>query len=491
MRIHRRRAPLGALLAAVASIAATSASAQVPTNPAPATSGAAGATGINAASPLPMPAAPAGVTAAIPTDSAIPITIDEAIRRANQNAPAAVQARGTERANRAAVRSAYGALLPNVSVNLGGSRQFVDPNSLTRINAQTGATETLAASPWSYSNGLSLNMTLFNGGQSLYDIRIARANVVAAEASGVSQEFQTALDVSQQFYNALAARESEEAARTQLELAAQQFRFSSIRVKSGVATKSDSLRSLIQVGNAQLALLTAQTNLRSANASLTRLIGSDVTVTAAPADTIMPPLDSVALDTASLARLAENGPAVRQSRSALEAAKTSRRAARAPYLPTVTAGYSRSGSGVAKFGLGNDPYTYGGRLNFALSYPLFNGFARETQVVRADVAEENAAAALRDARLAARQLLVQNVDLLRTAQQRVSVQAISVTAAEEDLRVQQLRYNAGASTLLDVLTSQNQLSQAQTALIQARFDARVARARLEALIGQRLSPGTR
>jgi len=39
-----------------------------------------------------------------------------------------------------------------------------------------------------------------------------------------------------------------------------------------------------------------------------------------------------------------------------------------------------------------------------------------------------------------------------------------------------------------VLTSQNQLSQAETALIQARFDARVARARLEALIGQPLSP---
>ena len=462
MRIHSR-APLGALLVACAAVVATSAGAQTP-------------------------AAPAGVAAAIPLDSAVPITIGEAIRRARQSAPTAVQARGSERANRAAVRSAYGALLPNVSVNLGGSRQFVDPNSLTRINSQTGATETLSPSPWSYSNGLSLNMTLFNGGQSLYDIQTAKANVNAAEASAVSQDFQIALDVSQQFYNALAARESEDAARSLLELAVQQLRYSTIRVKSGVAIKSDSLRSLIQVGNAQLALLTAQTNLRSANASLTRQIGSDITVTAAPGDTVLPPLDAIALDTASLARLAENGPAVRQSQSALDAAKASRRGARAPYLPTVTAGYSRSGSGVGRFGIGNDPYSYGGRLNFALSYPLFNGFARETQVVRADVAEDNAVAALRDARLAARQLLVQNVDLLRTAQQRFSVQAISVVAAEEDLRVQQLRYNAGASTLLDVLTSQNQLSQAQTALIQARFDARVARARLEALIGQRLTP---
>jgi len=420
------------------------------------------------------------------TDAAVPITLDEAVRRARSNAPAAIQARGSERANRAAVRSAYGALLPNVNLSFGGGRTFSDPNSRTFTNAN--GENVTRAEGWTYSNGLSLNMTLFDGGQSLYDIQIARANVLASEASGVSQEFQVALDVSQQFYNALAARESEDAARTQLELAQQQMRYSSIRVRNGAATKSDSLRSLIQVGNAQLALLTAQTNLRAADAALTRIIGSDVTVTAAPADSTLPPLDSLALDTASLGRLAENGPAVRQAQSALDAARASRRAARAPYLPTITAGYSRSGSGSARFGLGSDPYNYGGRLNFSLSYPLFNGFSRETNVVRADVAEDNAAAALRDARLAARQLLVQNVDLLRTAQQRVSVQQISVAAAREDLRVQQLRYTAGASTLLDVLTSQNQLSQAETALIQARFDARVARARLEALIGQQLTP---
>ena len=467
------RAMIGACLAL--SAAASSGRAQTPA-PTPATPPG-----------TPVPTGPVAIAPAIPVDTAIPISLDEAVQRARRNAPASIQARGAERSNRAAIRSAYGALLPNVSLNFGGARQFTDPNSRTRINAQTGATETLAASPWSYSNGLSLNMTLFNGGQSLYDIQTAKANAAAAEASGVSQDFQVALDVSQQYFNALAARESESAARTQLELAQQQLRYSQIRVKSGAATKSDSLRSLIQVGNAQLALLTAQTNLRAADAALTRIIGSDVTVTAAPADTTMA-IGSLALDTASLAQLAEHGPAVRQAESSLEAAKASRRASRAPYLPTVTAGYSRSGSGVAKFGLGDDPYTYGGRLNFSLSYPLFNGFSREANVVRADVAEDNAAAALRDARLAARQLLVQNVDLLRTAQQRVSVQQISVTAAQEDLRVQQLRYNAGASTLLDVLTSQNQLTVAESALIQARFDARVARARLEALIGQRLSP---
>jgi outer membrane protein len=44
----------------------------------------------------------------------------------------------------------------------------------------------------------------------------------------------------------------------------------------------------------------------------------------------------------------------------------------------------------------------------------------------------------------------------------------------------------GAATLLDVLTSQTTLDQARHALIQARYDLRVARAQLEALVGRSL-----
>ena len=75
---------------------------------------------------------------------------------------------------------------------------------------------------------------------------------------------------------------------------------------------------------------------------------------------------------------------------------------------------------------------------------------------------------------------------LRTAQQQITIQAASVVAADEDLRVQQQRYELGASTLLDVLTSQSQLIQARVSLIQARFNYRVAKAQLEALVGRTL-----
>jgi outer membrane protein len=61
-----------------------------------------------------------------------------------------------------------------------------------------------------------------------------------------------------------------------------------------------------------------------------------------------------------------------------------------------------------------------------------------------------------------------------------------VQAAQEDLRVQQQRYNLGSSTQLEVTTSQNALNAARQSLIQARLDYRTARAQIEAIIGQDL-----
>jgi len=123
-------------------------------------------------------------------------------------------------------------------------------------------------------------------------------------------------------------------------------------------------------------------------------------------------------------------------------------------------------------------------LSLNLSFPFFNQGASEEQIVRSRVAEDNAEAQLRDMRLAAQQQLTQYLSAFRTAEQRIQIQLASVEAAEEDLRVQQRRYQLGASTFLDVLSSQVTLNQARSALIQARFDARVAKAQIETLTGK-------
>lgn len=429
----------------------------------------------------PMMMARAQQAPMIAQDSLHPIAIDEAVSLAQRNAPAAVQARGQLRTTASAIRSAYGAFIPSLSVSMNQTQQ-----SGQRFDALRNQVVSVTQ-PWSYSTGVSTGLELFDGGRRFADLRARRADESAAEANEVSQRFNIALQVKREYANILAARESEAAARAQLQQAEAQFRAAVARVHAGAATMSDSLRSLIQVGDARLALLTAQNNLRVASAALTRLVGTPFMVTAIPADTadvLVTDVDSVALQ-----QLALEGPAVRQAERQLNAAHAAERSARSTYMPVIRMNYSYNGQGTDPYGFGSDTskrFLYGSNLSFTLSFPLFNNFSREDQIVRARVAQDNAQALLRDARLGAQQNLVQQIGALRTAEERIRIQQASVLAAQEDLRVQQQRYGLGASTLLDLLTSQSQLNQARAALIQARQDYRIARAQIEAIIGRDL-----
>ena len=418
--------------------------------------------------------------APITIEGARAIPLKDAVTLAQQNALGAVQARGQVRTAESSVRAARAALFPSLNLTMGQVNQSGD-----RFDSQGRLVPYLAPQPWSYSTGISSTVNLFDGGRRLNEIRRTRSDVGAAEANEVSQQFNVSLQVKTQYYDILAARESEAAARAQLEQAQEQLKASIARTRAGVATLSDSLRSVVAVGNAQLALITARNNVRVASAALTRLVGSQTPVTALPSDTL--DLALAPIDSASLSGMLDDGPLVRQAEAQLASAQVSVRSARTPYLPTVDLTYSRSGNGFDKYyGIGGQSLAYTNNFAIRLAYPLFNNYQREDNLNRARVQADIADASVRDARLAAQQNLVQQLGALRTAQQRIALQQVSVAAATEDVRVQQQRYTLGASTLLDLLTSQSTLDAARSALIQARQDFRVARAQLEALVGREL-----
>src|ERR1700682_262673 len=268
-------------------------------------------------------------------DSARKISLTEAIRMADQNAPAAVQAEGVERTSRAAKVAAIGAIMPSLSLSAGRVIQY--GGGQTRVNSN-GEQVTIASAPVN-STGLNLNMTIFEGGQRLYNLRTAKYDIAAAEANRVVVKYNVALQVKQQYYAVLAAIESRDAAQFQMAQATEQFKTSVAKVRAGVATRSDSLRGVISIGNAPLALITAQSNKEAADAALTRLVGSEVPVTADPASVQE---NMAALpDSAELAHPATPRPRVKKGDGEIEASEEQTKASKAPYLPSLSASYSR------------------------------------------------------------------------------------------------------------------------------------------------------
>ncbi|HEU5323728.1 MAG TPA: TolC family protein, partial [Methylomirabilota bacterium] len=73
-----------------------------------------------------------------------------------------------------------------------------------------------------------------------------------------------------------------------------------------------------------------------------------------------------------------------------------------------------------------------------------------------------------------------------TARAGIGLAVVGVAVAAETYRVQGARYREGATTILDLLEAQVRLSESEAALVQARYAARLALARIEALLGRRL-----
>lgn len=400
------------------------------------------------------------------------VTLDQAIELALQVQPAMVQARGQLTSAAAAQRQAVGNWLPNISAGSGYSA-----NSTTRFDEATQ--RIVAGSSESYSANLSGSIVVFDGLSRLYDNKAANADATAAQATLVNQRFQVTLQTKQAFFNALAADELVRVSETRIDRAMEQLKVAKEKLAAGTATRSDTLRSAVEVGNARLQKLTAETQLATAEANLARLIGVEGTVQAIREDRLLAVTE---IDTTTLrAEALAQSPAVYQADAQARAARAQYNASFGQYLPRVTASYSRSWAG-SEFLNWNASWS----ARISASWPLFNGFTRELNRTRSAVARDNARAQAEDTRRQVNAQLTQQLAGLAAAQTRLEIALASRAASDEDLRVQQERYRLGAATILDVLTSQINLDQAEVDVIQARLDYLVAKAQIEAIVGREL-----
>jgi outer membrane protein len=421
---------------------------------------------------------------ALPVQSAVGqapvITLAEAIRRAERVQPAVVRAAADVRTASARRRSALGSYLPVVSASSSASDFFSEGEA--RIDPVTGQLTSGNSSNRSLSTSLSASLDLFTGFRRGAEMRAARADENAAEASLVDARFAQALTTTNQFLDALSAAQLLRVREASVRRAEEQLKVSVARLRTGSATKSDSLRSLVTLGSARLDQISTEAQLASAEANLARLVGETGRIRAADDTAFYQVL--TALDTAALRTEAESkSPRIQSAVAAASAARASARASRSEYWPSLTLAGNTSWNGSRS----NDYTLFNQRqLSLSLRWNLFDGFSRELTIAQReadfDLAEANAGEAKReiDADLTTR------LAELAAAASRIDIAQTSVAAATEDLRVQQQRYRLGVSTIVDLLTSQEALDQAEVDAVTARFDYLRAKAQIEALIGRKL-----
>jgi len=421
----------------------------------------------------------AGLAAARPEPLAaqqLEVTLPEAVRRALDVQPAVVQARGAVTNAGWQKRAAYGAFLPTVSLTSTASRQNDTTVGGIGVKIPPGI--------YTYNTGLTASVDLFTGFKRLASYRNADATEDAADAGLANQRYQVTAATQQLFFTALADEELVRVAQAQVQRAQEERQISVNKFQAGAATRSDTLTSTVDLGNAQLALLQAQANLATAQANLARQIGVDGTVRAVP-DSQLPALpDTTGLRAAAL----QQAPAVTQATAQERAASASTWTSRSQFWPKLTATYNTSSQGLTQPWNGFDSPTQKNlnRFTIGLSWTLFDGFTREQAVAQSSVSLDVARAQTADTRRQLSAQLTQQLAATFTGHAQIGITGANVVAAAEALRVQQERYRLGAATLLDLLTAEANLTQAQVNQVQARYNYLISRAQVEALVGHAL-----
>ncbi len=400
------------------------------------------------------------------------IGLEEARRRSLSIAPDAVAARAQVETAIWQRRSAFSRLVtPDVTAR-GDYLRFSDPF----FNFGTGG-----ISPNSASATLEARYTVLGAGR-ISAYRSSRASLASAEASETAARYQATLETDGAFFAVIAERQLARVAADRLARAEQQFTIARVRVEAGEAIASDSLQLLLEVNRARLAVLKSDSAVADARLRLARRVGLTQPVDASPSDSVA--LVPLPMTEAQLtAEFLERGPDLEAARASEAQADALLNVERERYLPEITVG-AAAGAYDSRF---FPSALKRSQLAVSVALPIWNGGQRELSVAAARAQYTVARAERADLERGAGQIMTRAYYGYSTALGSMALARSGVAAATENFRVQQARYREGATTILDLVAAQESLSEAESALVQSRYAAQLALARIEALLGRRIS----
>jgi len=389
------------------------------------------------------------------------------------------------RASRAATDSvreklpqAFAQRLPNIAFSAGANR-----------NSLTSTTETLLGTRTSSSN-YSSNNQLLQLRQPIYKpfvnalVSQADAQINDASASLENDEGSLVLRLSEAYFDALLARAQKEliisqklAFSAQLEAAEKSF-----IAGSGMRTDIDEARARLDMSRAQE--LEALQHVDFTRRRLEVLTGETVGELAdLDMERFVPDLPKPAQLDAWIEKAQAANPQLRSLKARLDAAEIEISKARSAHKPTLdaVAGWSRSDSdSVTSVNTVHNQKFIGVQLNVPLySGGYVNSTVRQA-VAEASRARENLEAARRDLETKVYEQyrgVTEGVLRVRALEQ-------AVRSAEQMVQSNRKSFSAGVRTTVDVLNSEQQLTQALRDLAQARYAYLLSQIRLQILAGE-------
>ena len=471
---------------------------------------------------------------ALDTVTVATLSLADAISIARQNNPTHLSMVNNRVSADAAVRTAYGQLLPSADANFSaqrqqGGRQIFNGGSF-------GATSDVNQSSYRIGFDYRLNTA------TLITPKLQRANRDAVEADITGSAEALRSQVTQQYLSELQAEDRAKLQDTLLVAAKSQHVLAQARALVGSATQLDVQRAEVALGQQQVQVLQARNQIEIEKLRLFQLMGitQPPGVVLTTQFTVAPQPPSLP-DVLASARAQNPGLIALQSRE--KVADLNVRREKGQYSPTLSlstgiSGYTYSYTNsnfplqqaigqatssqaacirteevraalkldntlaacnsialtdaqAAELRRQNSQFPFNFQksprsLSASLSLPIFDGFAREQRVQEAQASSADARYSVRARELAIIADVTAAYLTLKTAEQTSALQAQNSAKAKLELKFMQDRYSNGQATFVDLVESRAAYERAESDRINAIYDYHKAFAALESAVGHPL-----
>lgn len=462
------------------------------------------------------------------------LTIEQAVEFARRNNPELQQTLNNRIGARAAVRSAYGALLPTADASLSAQRQQGGQQIFS--GTALGASSDVNQSQYQIGFNYRINSA------SLITPSLQRANrdAVEADITGATETLRS--NVSQQYLSVLQAEANADLQDSLVVASQAELILAQAREIVGSGTQLDVSRAEVALGLQKVQAVKARNQVDIEKLRLFQLMG-----VAQPANVKLVSQFTVAPVTFDLPTLIESAhrqnPVIEALRSREHVADLNVKRAKGEYSPTLalstgvggyTYGYTNSAFPVtqaqaqlaaernscirteevrAALNLSNQlaecqalaftdaqaqairqsnskfPFSFTKSprsFTASLSLPIFDGFAREQRVQESMANRQDARYAVKARELALTADVTAAYLTLVTAEKTAALQEQNAEKAKQELKLVQDRYRIGATTFVDVSEARATYERAESDRINAVYDYHKAFAALESAVGHPL-----
>jgi outer membrane protein len=367
--------------------------------------------------------------------------------------------------------------LPSVNMSSSAGRNFglaVNPVTDQAINQ-------------SFSNaGFSANssVTIFNGFRLRNSILQQRAEVEASKYELEKAKNDIALNVINAYLNVIFNQELLDNAKSQLESTTKQVERTEKLVNAGALAASNLLEIKAQQANLEYRLVNAENSLALAFIDLKQILQL-------PADeemSIVRPEVEVKeskVQMVSPVTVYETArsfmPEIKSAAEKVKSATLGVKVARGNYSPRLSAGAGISTNYSYLHPMEGVPYendsfseqleeNLGENVGVSLSIPIFNGLQTRTGVQRANIVLQQAELNQRNQNMQLRQTIERAYSDALAASKNYEAAEAQVEAMQEVFRITEEKYVMGASNSVDFLLASNNLNQAKSDLVRAKYE---------------------